>query len=84
MCLWKEEHSPSNLNNGHSLCEAILDGAFEELRGSVINHAFPAEQEGEEHLEHGLLDGIFSEQDVAEPMMKRRRLDLNELCREED
>lgn len=66
------------------LCHAILQGAYEELCTGTLFRAFPAEDIGEGHEEAGNLDAILTEHDIAEPAMKRPRINLEELDREED
>ena len=66
------------------LCRKMIEGALEEMRLQVINFAFPAEQELEEHETSGHLDAITTAQDIAESPMKRRRIDLDEMDDEED
>ena len=66
------------------LCDAILKGATNELKNQVMRFAFPAEFGIEDHDGTEQLDGIHDLQDLAEPPMKRPRIDLNELDKEED
>lgn len=66
------------------LRQAIMEGALEEMQNQVMLSAFAGEYQQEEHEEMGPLDSIITDQDVAEPFQKRRRLDLDELSREED
>lgn len=66
------------------LCRQMIAGALDEMRLQVINFAFPAELELEDHEASGSLDAITSAQDIAESPMKRRKIDLNELDTEED
>ena len=66
------------------LCKAILDGANLELQGQVVRFAFPAEFEIEESEAFENMDGIHDVYDLAEPPMKRAKVDLNELDTEED
>ena len=66
------------------LCQAMLDGALEEMRHHVIGTAFPAEAEIEEKEEKGPLDSIQDSRDIAEEgPAKRRKVDHEEIHREE-
>ena len=56
--------------------------AYDELLYGNLIDAFPVEEVMEQHEEFGSLDGVHSEQDLA-PMIKRRRLDHEEVEREE-
>ena len=66
------------------LCRSILEGALEELQSQTMRHAFPAEFEQEDRDLEGTLDGIEGLDDIAEPMQKRRKIDLHALDTEED
>ena len=66
------------------LCQEILRGAVEEMKNLVLKVAFPAEYEEEGREASGPMDGIHSSLDVEESAAKRRRIDLDELSREED
>ena len=67
-----------------SLCRAILRGALEGLHDQVLQVAFAGEHAQEEHEAMGPLDAIHDVDDLAEPVMKRRRIDLDEVDREEE
>ena len=66
------------------LCESILKGATEELKNQILRFSFPAEFEAEDRDGMEQLDAIHGIPDLAEPPMKRPRIDLEELDKEED
>ena len=66
------------------LCLAILWSAVEEMKSQVMMQAFAVEAEQEEQEEMGLLDAIHGPEDAEEQPSKRRRINLDELDREED
>ena len=67
----------------YELCYAMACGAYEEMLHGEVHLAFAVELEDELQQEQGLLDGVFTEEDLA-PASKRRRLDPAELEREEN
>ena len=66
------------------LCFSILFGTQEEMRKQVLQVGFNVEYEQEEREKQGPLDAINSMEDVSEMPWKRRKIDLQELDREED
>ena len=66
------------------LCFAILWGAVEEMKNQVMLQAFAVEAAQEDQEEMGPLDAIHGPEDVEEQPTKRRRINLDELDREED
>ena len=67
-----------------SLCFSIIMGAVEEMKSQVVQLAFATEAAQEEQEEMGPLDGIHGPDDAEEMPAKRRRINLEELDREED
>ena len=67
-----------------SLCFSIIMGAVEEMKSQVVQLAFATEAAQEEQEEMGPLDGIHGPDDAEEMPVKRRRINLEELDREED
>ena len=67
-----------------ALCFSILMGAVDEMKSQVMKVAFATETVQEEQEEMGPLDGVHGPEDVEEMPAKRRRIDLDELDREED
>eukprot|EP00435_Cladocopium_sp_Y103_P018811 s2728_g4.t1 len=67
-----------------TLCFSIIMGAVEEMKNQVMRVAFATEAAQEDQEEMGPLDGVFGPEDVEEMPAKRRRIDLDELDREED
>lgn len=66
------------------LRRVLLKGAYEELCAGTLYPDFPSEEIGEGHEEAGSIDAIHTDHDIAEPAMKRPRINLEELDREED
>ena len=66
------------------LCREMLKGAIAELQKQVMYSAYAGVVHAEERASRGELDGIFEAADVAEPEVKRRRMNLEELTVEED
>eukprot|EP00435_Cladocopium_sp_Y103_P066563 s466_g28.t2 len=67
-----------------TLCFSIIMGAVEEMKNQVMQIAFATEAAQEEQEEMGPLDGVYGPEDLEEMPAKRRRIDLDELDREED